>query len=91
MAARYKEGATVYELAAEYGCHRTTVSARLKKAGVFFRLQSPSSDDIASMVILYESGLSPEEVGEKLGFCANTVRTTIKGRDIKKIAMEGLG
>jgi hypothetical protein len=27
MIARYEEGATVYELATEFGCHRTTVSA----------------------------------------------------------------
>ena len=82
MVARYEEGATVYELAAEFSCHRTTVSARLRKAGVSLRLQSPSSKDIDSMVILCKSGLSPSEVGEKLGFCANTVRSSIKERDI---------
>lgn len=35
MAGRYEEGATVYELAADFGFNRTTVAALLKKAGTF--------------------------------------------------------
>ena len=42
MAAKYEAGATVYELAAEFDCHRTTVAERLKKAGIEMRLQSPT-------------------------------------------------
>ena len=49
MAAKYEEGATVYELAAEFGCHRATVAERLKKAGIAMRLQSPTPEDIDSM------------------------------------------
>jgi DNA-binding NtrC family response regulator len=37
MAVRYERGATVYELAAEFGCHRTTVAERLKKLGIRLR------------------------------------------------------
>lgn len=83
MAARYQEGATVYELAAEFGCHRTTVAARLKKAGIAIRLQSPTSEAIDSMVRLYASDLSHLEVGKQLGFCANTVRNCLQGRRIE--------
>ena len=78
MAARYQEGATVYELATEFGCHRATVSERLKKAGITMRLQSPTSEVIDSMVRLYASGLSHLEVGKQLGFCANTVRNCLR-------------
>lgn len=46
MASKYETGATVYELAAEFGCHRTTVSARLKKAGVVMRIHSPGAATI---------------------------------------------
>ena len=38
IATKYVAGATVYELAAELGCHRTTVAERLKKAGIVMRL-----------------------------------------------------
>jgi len=82
MVKRYQEGATVYELAVEFDCHRTTVSARLKKAGVSLRLQPPTSEVIDAMVRFYESGLSPLEVGKQLGFCANTVRACLRDRQV---------
>jgi hypothetical protein len=64
MAAKYEAGATVYELAAEYACHRTTVAERLKKAGIAMRLQPPTPESIDSMVQLFKSGLSPQEMPE---------------------------
>jgi transposase-like protein len=80
MAAKYKTGATVYELADQFGCHRATVAERLKKAGVVLRGQSPTSEAIDSMTNLIASGLSPQAVGEQLGFCANTVRNCLRER-----------
>ena len=55
----------MYELAAEFGCHRTTVAERLKKAGISMRGQSPTPEVIDSMVRFYASGLSLVEVGEQ--------------------------
>src|ERR1039458_7686270 len=83
MAARYQDGATVYELSDEFGCNRTTVAARLKKAGIAMRGQSPTSEVIDSMVRLYASGLSLMEVGRQLGFCANTVRNCLRRRQLQ--------
>lgn len=78
MATKYEAGATVYELAAEFGCHRATVAERLKKAGVEMRGQSPSPEVIDSMASLIASGLSPQAVGKQFGFCANTVRSCLR-------------
>ena len=78
MAAKYEAGATVYELAAEFGCHRTTVAERLKKAGVSMRGQPPAPEAIDAMANLIASGLSPQAVGDQLGFCANTVRSCLR-------------
>jgi DNA invertase Pin-like site-specific DNA recombinase len=83
MATKYKTGATVYELAAEFGCHRATVAERLKKAGIAMRGQSPAPEVIDSMVRLYTSGSSFQEVGKQLGFCANTVRNCLRERRIE--------
>jgi DNA invertase Pin-like site-specific DNA recombinase len=80
MATKYQAGATVYELAAEFGCHRTTVAERLKKAGIVMRGQTPTPEAIDSMVRLYTNGLSFLEVGKQLGSCANTVRNCLNGR-----------
>jgi len=80
MAEKYEAGSTVYELATEFGCHRTTVSARLKKAGIVMRGQSPTPEVIDSMVRLYGTGLSPLDIGDEFGFCTNTVRNCLRKR-----------
>lgn len=72
----------MYELAAEFGRHRATVAARLKKAGISMRLQSPTPEDIDSMVHFYSRGRSFQQVGKQLGFCANTVRNCLWERRI---------
>jgi predicted transcriptional regulator len=78
MTTKYKAGATVYELATEFGCHRATVAQRLKKAGVVMRLQSPEVVAIDSMERLYRSGLLYSEIGRQLGYSANTVRKYLR-------------
>jgi len=83
MSTKYEAGATVYELAAEYGCHRATVAERLKKAGIVMRGQSPTPEAIDSMVRLYATGLSFQEVSKQLGFCANTVRNCLRDYRIR--------
>jgi len=80
MTVRYESGATVYQLATEFGCHRATVAERLKKAGVVLRDQRPTPEAIDSMANLIASGLSPQAVGKQLGFCANTVRNCLRER-----------
>ena len=82
MAEKYLAGATVYELAAEFDCHRATVAVRLKVAGVVMRLQSPTAEMVDSMMSLYGSGLSFVEVGARLGHSANTVRNYLLRRRV---------
>ena len=69
----------MYDLAAEFGCHRSTVAARVKKAGIVMRGQSPEAVTVDSMESLYQSGLSYVEVGRQLGYSANTVRKYLRG------------
>jgi AraC-like DNA-binding protein len=80
---RYQSGATVYDLAAEFGMHRATVARCLKNAGVTLRLQSPTAANVDDMVRLYASGLSLAAVGERLGFTAETVRHYIQERGVE--------
>lgn len=67
MVERYESGATVYDLAREFGVHRTTISERLKASGVSLRFQPPGEQVVVEMVKLYESGLSLAAVGARLG------------------------
>lgn len=81
--ARYSEGATVYELAGEFGIERRTVAVRLKAAGVVMRRQAPSAEQVAEMVRLYESGLSLERVGERSGFSTKTVLNYLRTEGVR--------
>ena len=74
MADRYREGATVYELAKEFNVDRRTVSDRLKKTGVRMRLQPPPSNMIEEMVRMYVSGLSLAAIGKRLRMSPQTIR-----------------
>jgi transposase-like protein len=73
VAACYNAGATVYELAAEFGCHRATIAERLKLAGVTMRHQPTTTEQVDEIVRLYESGLSMVKVAEQVGVSARTV------------------
>jgi transposase-like protein len=83
MAVRYEGGATVYELAAEFGCNRVTVAERLKKSGVRMRVQSPLRADTDQMVEMYASGLSLARVSTEVGFSVNTVRAYLYAEGVR--------
>ena len=73
IAEGYAAGRTVYQLAAEFGCHRVTISAVLKRQGVALRLQPAAEEEVEQMITLYQSGLSLAAVGERIGVNASTV------------------
>lgn len=84
LVARYCAGATVYELADQFGCHRTTVSDYLKAQGVKMRLTSLTEAEIDQASELYESGLSLTKVGELMGANAETIRQRLLKRDVAR-------
>jgi DNA-directed RNA polymerase specialized sigma24 family protein len=83
MAACYEEGATVYEIAEEFRCHRTTVAARLKKTGVQIRISSPNEEKITEMVRLYESGMPLAKVSERIGYSSGTVHNYLSSQGVQ--------
>jgi DNA-binding CsgD family transcriptional regulator len=83
MACRYREGATVYQLADEFNIDRRTASDRLKKAGVKMRLQPPPDEMIDEMVRLYESGSSFATIGKQLYASPQTVSHYVQRRGVQ--------
>jgi DNA-binding CsgD family transcriptional regulator len=67
LAERYRAGATIRELALEFGVAPRTASHHLKLAGVDVRSRAMSSDEVAEAIRLYAAGLSTKAVGERLG------------------------
>lgn len=80
---RYHAGATVYELAAEFGVHRTTISQRLKTAGVQMRLQPLTAKQVATTAALYGTGLSLADVGQQLGVDASTLHQALRQHGVE--------
>lgn len=79
---RYSSGGTVYELATEFGVHRTTVSEHLKAVGVQMRRQPLTPVQVRNAARLYASGLSLVDVGRHLGVHASTVNLALRERGV---------
>ena len=84
LIAQYEAGASTYELAKEFGVHRTTISHHLKEAGVDLRLYPPREELIDEMIRLYASGLSLATVGRQLAFHASTVQRYLRQRGVDR-------
>ena len=80
---KYAEGATVYQLADEFGICRSTVSEWLKRLAIPIRGQSVTRETVDSMVSLYKSGFSLDEVSQRIGISAGTVHNHLKKRGIQ--------
>lgn len=83
IVAGYMDGKTVYELADEHCCHRTTISAVLKRNGIELRLKPSSEEQIRQMIRLYESGLSLAAVGERVHCNPSTVLNHLRRNGIR--------
>lgn len=72
----YMDGDQVSALAARYGIHRVTVSARLRRRNVPTRIKGlPSEAEVSA--VLYKEGYSRASIGKHFGVTANTVRNTL--------------
>lgn len=58
LMAAYRAGLTVYQLARQFGCHRTTVSACLKSQDTRMRRTPPSREQIEEAMRFYEDGFT---------------------------------
>lgn len=74
MIALYRDGATVYELANQFGCHRQTVSRWLRSRGVHMRLTGMTPEQVEEAQLLYESGMTLKAVGQAIGVSRNHIR-----------------
>jgi DNA-directed RNA polymerase specialized sigma24 family protein len=77
LVARYAAGATTYQLAVEFGCHRTTVSGALRRAGIHLQPGGLTEKQIDKAIRLYEFGLSLQRVADQIGSTAHTVRSRL--------------
>jgi lambda repressor-like predicted transcriptional regulator len=77
LAAGYKAGATIRQLAQQYRVHRTTVMAILDRHSVPTRYRRLSLEQINEAVELYPQGWSLRKLSERYGTTDNTVRDAL--------------
>ncbi|MCA1604115.1 MAG: hypothetical protein LC775_01195 [Acidobacteria bacterium] len=77
LVAAYHDGATVYDLARQFGIHRTTVGKHLRARGVYTTPLALVPGDVPVAADLYRHGWSLARIAEKYGTTAGTVRTRL--------------
>jgi hypothetical protein len=82
LIAGYQSGSTVYELGAQFGIERRTVSTILHRHGVPMRRRGLSPNQVDHAIHLYNLGWSLARVGERLGVNHTTVLTTLRERGV---------
>jgi len=71
---RYVSGKTVYELAADFGINRQTVSVILKREGVPMRMQGIKDAQHDEIARLRSQGWSFARLGERFNVSGSTIR-----------------
>ena len=65
---KYQNGASSYDLAKEFGCHRRTITDTLKRNGVEVSHQAATKPELVKRIIeLYAEMKTPKEVGAIAG------------------------
>ncbi|MDQ1136295.1 DNA-binding CsgD family transcriptional regulator [Microbacterium sp. SORGH_AS 1204] len=81
LAADYRAGLGIYELARKHGLHRYTVSQHLTAAGVVMRRTITDSEK-AKARELFESGTTYAEISRQLKRDPATVKKMIQSQDL---------
>ena len=73
----------IYKLAADFGCHRRTISDTLKRNGIeVSHLASKKPELVKKIIELYAEMKTPKEVGAIVGVNSDTVRKVRKENGI---------
>ena len=74
IADRYSAGASTYELADEFGVHRSTISRVLKKCGIKVTHKFADRDILAKKILeLYADFMKPEDISKVVDLHKSTV------------------
>ena len=80
---RYQSGDSVYKLAKDIECHRSTISAVLKRNGIeVTHLASKKPELVRKVIELYSEMKTPREVGAIVGINEGTVRSILHDNSI---------
>lgn len=75
----YLVGATVVQLAEQYGVHRATVSAHLTRRGIVRRKPGLGIEEASEAARLYLGGVSMRAIAQSMGVDRKAVRRALVG------------
>ena len=79
----YLQGATVYELAKQFGIHRATIGKHLRSRGIDTTPRAISLEDEERVVELYKKGWSTERIAFKFNTSARSVRARLLSNGVR--------
>ena len=80
---RYQQGVSSYILAKEFGCHRSTITAALRRNGIEVSHKATTKPELVKRVIeLYAEMKTPKEVGSIVGINEGTVRSILHDNNV---------
>jgi lambda repressor-like predicted transcriptional regulator len=82
LAAGYRDGMTIKELAQQYGVHRTTVTELLRRHGVELRQPGLAPENILAAARLYGEGWSLARLGAKYSVDPVTVWRVLRAAGV---------
>ena len=77
----YQSGKSTYQLAREFGCHRSTISNALKSRGI--EVTKKSKLDVVDVATLYEQGHATQEIADKYNVGPQVILRCLKAEGIK--------
>ena len=83
LAAEYRAGTNMKQLALRWEVHRTTVAGHLRRAGVELRRQGLSPEQISETVRLYSEGWSCRLLSERFSCDDETVRQRLLSQGVE--------
>lgn len=85
IAAAYASGATMSQVAAQYGCSRATVQAAMAAHGVPVRHQRTALD-IDALAARYRAGETLTDLAAAVGVDVTTIRRHFKAAELRRLA-----
>lgn len=77
---KYKAGASTYQLAEEFGCHRRTIANNLRKQGIEVSIEKINLEEA---IKLYELGWTTKQLAERYHMSDNAVSRRLKANGVK--------
>ena len=83
LLSEYKAGKSIYALAEQFGCHRTTVSNTLKKYGIkVTHCKSQEKLNIQDAIAMYEDNHTAQEIADKYNVTRQLVTKSLRAHGV---------